>query len=169
MKKLTNFRRWMMKIQYAIIPDGPAGDAKRGALWQPYLKACGENFKMAMGAYIFNPAGLEVGDNVYIGFHSYLGQGDIILGDEVLIGNHVSITASNHLAKNGSYRFGGFKAEQVKVGQGTWIGAHASITAGVSIGQGNLIAAGCVVTKSIFEDGVIIGGIPGKIIKKGTE
>src|SRR5690606_7593637 len=120
-------------------------------------KSFGKNFKLGSQAYIFNPNGLEVGDNVYIGFNTYLGQGEIKLEDEVLIGNFVSITASNHLIKGNSFRFGGFRAEPIVVGKGTWIGAQSAITAGITIGNSCLIAAGSVVTKSV-NPGVVVGG-----------
>jgi maltose O-acetyltransferase len=163
MKKITSYRRLLMKIRMLFIPDGPDGDRLRGKIYEPYLKSYGDNFKVGSQAFIFNPNGLSVGNHVYVGFNSYLGQGEIELQDEVLIGNFVSITASNHLMKNGSFRFGGFKPEKIKIGKGTWIGAGVSITAGVSIGNSCLIASGAVVTKS-FNNGFVIGGLPAKII-----
>lgn len=168
MKKLTKKARLLIKWRMLFIADGPLGDRARGRLYEPYLKSYGENFKIGSQAFIFNPNGLSVGNHVYIGFNTYLGQGDIFLDDEVLIGNFVSITASNHLRKNSSFRFGGFEAKRIQIGVGTWIAAHSSITAGVTIGSGTLIAAGSVVTKS-FGDNLIIGGIPAKEINKITD
>lgn len=164
MRKMSKWRRLTLKWRALFIPDGPYGDRARGKLYEPYLKSYGCNFKLGSQAYIFNPNGLEVGNNVYIGFNSYLGQGDIELKDEVLIGNFVSITASNHLVKDGSFRFGGFHVEKVVIGKGSWLGSQTSITAGVQIGDGCLIASGAVVTKSFSKSGIIIGGVPAKVI-----
>ena len=163
MKKLSRGARLYIKIKSFFIVDGPDGDRARGKLYEPYLKGYGVNFKVGSQAFIYNPNGLSVGNHVYIGFGSYLGQGEIDLADEVLIGNFVSITASNHLIKNDSFRFGGYKAELITIGKGTWIGSQSSITAGVEIGCSCLIASGAVVTKS-FSDGLIIGGVPAKKI-----
>lgn len=163
MKKVTKFARLKIKWLMIFIPDGPVGDRTRGKLYEPYLKSFGKNFKIGSQAFIFNPNGLVVGHDVYIGFNSYLGNGEIILHDEVLIGNFVSLTASNHLIKNDSFRFGGYKAELIEIGKGTWIGAHSVITAGVVIGTSCLIAAGAVVTKS-FNDSLVVGGVPAKKI-----
>ena len=44
------------------------------------------------------------------------------------------------------------------------IGANSTILDGVKIGDNTVIAAGSVVTKS-FPKGVVIGGLPAKIIK----
>ena len=135
----------------------PYGDAARGKLIRPFLKKCGTNFKMASQAFIFNPGGLCVGDNVYLGFNSYLGQGEIVLEDEVLIGNGVSITASNHVKMNGSYRFGGFEPKKITIKKGAWIAANASILGGVTIGEGACVAAGAVVTKDIPAHATVVG------------
>jgi maltose O-acetyltransferase len=164
MKKMTKFWRLYLRFFSLFIPEGPLGDRKRGELYEPFLKKVGKNFKVASQAMIYNPNGLEVGDHVYIGFNSYLGQGEIWLDNEVLIGNFVSITASNHLRKENSYRFGGYEAKKICIGKGTWLGANSCILAGVAIGSGCLIAAGSVVTKN-FANNVIIGGVPAKIIK----
>jgi len=165
MRKMTKFWRYYIKFANFFIPDGSDGDAIRGKLYCPFLKKCGKNFKVATGAFIYNPNGLSVGDHVYIGFCTYLGQGEVWLGDEVLIGNFVSITASNHLKKDNSFRFGGYKAEKIIIGKGSWLGAHACILAGVQLGEGSLVAAGAVVTKSIVENNCLVGGVPAKKIK----
>jgi len=163
MKKLTKWRRFKMKWRMLFIPDGPYGDRARGKMYEPYLKAYGNNFKVGAQAFIFNPNGLSVGDNVYIGFNSYLGQGEVELASEVLIGNFVSITATNHLIKGDSFRFGGFSPSKIKIGYGTWIGAQSSIVAGVEIGSSCLVASGSVVTQNV-KDGIVVGGVPAKQI-----
>ena len=165
MKKLTAGGRLWIKLRMLFISDSPSGARARGKLYEPYLLSYGKNFKIAAQAFIYNPNKLRIGDNVYIGFNSYLGEGEITLQDEVLIGPFVSITASNHLAKNGSYRFGGFAEDPIVIGKGTWLAAHTCITAGVKLGDSCLVAAGAVVTKS-FPGGTIIGGIPAKVIGK---
>ena len=52
----------------------------------------------------------------------------------------------------------------VKIGNRVWIGAHAAILAGVTIGDNAVVAAGAVVTKDVPAN-VVVGGIPAKIIK----
>lgn len=164
MRKLSKFWRLYLKFRTAFIPSGPDGDLARGNLYLPFLPKKASNFKVATNAFIYNPNKLFIGNNVYIGFSSYIGNGEIHLEDEVLIGNFVSITATNHSKKKGSYRFGSLIKKPITIGKGTWIGAHACILAGVIIGKGSLIAAGAIVTKS-FPANTIIGGIPANIIK----
>jgi acetyltransferase-like isoleucine patch superfamily enzyme len=45
-----------------------------------------------------------------------------------------------------------------------WIGSKAIITAGVTIGDGAVVAAGAVVTKDI-PPFAIAGGVPAKVVK----
>lgn len=169
MKEFTKIKRLILTIRRNFITEGPNGDRKRGKLYEPYLKSCGKNFKLGTNAFIYNPNGMVVGNDVYIGFNSYIGQGKVFLDDEVLIGNFVSITPSNHLRKENSFRFGGYHAESIRIGKGTWIGAHACILASVEIGSGCLIAAGSVVTKTIKENNKLIAGVPARIIKNLDE
>lgn len=164
MKEITNDYRSLLKKEMLLIPDGPGGDRERGMLYEPFLRDFGENFKVATNSFIFNPNGLTVGDHVYIGFNSYIGQGNVFLDSEVLIGNFVSITASNHLIKGSSFRFGGYRLKDVKIGKGSWLGAHSSILAGVELKETTLVASGAIVTKSFYEKGLVLGGNPAKII-----
>ena len=163
---MTKFWRMYIKFRYVFIPDGPDGDAARGELYRPFMKACGINFKVYSQVFIYNPNILSVGDHVCLGFNSYIGSGaDVILEDEVTLGPFAVISSSSRLKKDGSYRFGGLEKKEVRIGYGTQIASHAIVTSGVTIGKGCVVAAGSVVTKSFLEDNLIIGGVPAKVLK----
>jgi maltose O-acetyltransferase len=155
------FYNILINIIKIFIPNDPSADKLRGILYKPLMKKCGKNFKVATGAYIYSPSKLSVGDNVYIGFSSYLGNGEIILEDEVLIGNFVSITPSNHSIKFGSFRFGKPEFKPIIIRRGSWLAAHSCVLAGVEIGAGSLIAAGAVVTHDVSEK-TIVTGVPAR-------
>ena len=53
----------------------------------------------------------------------------------------------------------------VTVGNDVWIGANVVIMNGVTIGDGSVIASGCIVTKDVAPYS-IVGGVPGKEIRK---
>jgi maltose O-acetyltransferase len=165
---LSNWKKnlsTLIRVFTEPLPTYGWGISCRGKLMTPLLKYCGKNLKLAPSVNIYNPSRLSVGHNVYIGFNTYIGDGDISLEDEVVIGPFCSITGGNHLFREGSVRFGGYAYHQVKIGAGSWLGSHVSILAGVTIGKGCLIASGAVVTKDV-PDGIIAGGVPAKIIKE---
>jgi maltose O-acetyltransferase len=56
----------------------------------------------------------------------------------------------------------------IRVGTGCWIASGAIIIGGVTIGDNCLVATGAVVTKSC-PSGVILGGVPAKIIGRVEE
>lgn len=50
------------------------------------------------------------------------------------------------------------------IGRNVWIGSHATILSGVSIGDNAVVAAGAVVTKDV-EANTIVAGVPAKFRK----
>ena len=53
---------------------------------------------------------------------------------------------------------------KIQIGDDVWIGAHATVLPGVTIGTGSVIAAGAVVTSNIPEY-AIAAGVPA-VVKK---
>lgn len=60
--------------------------------------------------------------------------------------------------------FAGRDRKKTIIGDDVWVGAYSIIMAGVTIGDGAIVAAGSVVTKNI-EPYTIVGGCPAKLIK----
>jgi tetrahydrodipicolinate N-succinyltransferase len=52
----------------------------------------------------------------------------------------------------------------VTIRQGAYVGACVTILQGVEIGEQSILAAGAVVTKSV-PSGVLVGGVPAKVLK----
>ena len=89
-------------------------------------------------------------------------QGGITLGDRVLVGHNVVFATLNHgLAPE---RRGELHPAAILVEEDVWIGAHATILGGVTIGAGAIVAAGAVVTKDVPPRSVV-AGTPAKVIK----
>lgn len=57
-------------------------------------------------------------------------------------------------------------AKNILIGNHVWIAAHCIILKGVNIHNNSVIATGSIVTKSILDENVIIGGNPAQVIKK---
>ncbi len=111
--------------------------------------------------------GLRLGDNSSIGAFSHIGcQGEVEIGDFVIMGPYVKIFSENHnIAKSDiPFKLQGETRQKVTIGDNCWIGSGTIILAGVTIGCGVVIAAGSVVTKN-FGDNVVVGGVPAKVLK----
>ena len=122
----------------------------------------GKNSVIYRRVELLFPKGLEIRDNVQIGWFTCLdARGGIKIGNNVNISSYVKIITGSHDVDTSDYK-ATFKP--VEIGDRCWIGTGAMILQGVSIGEGAVIAAGAVVTKDIppFE---VWGGVPAKYIK----
>lgn len=115
----------------------------------PFYTECGINIKLGKNVFI----------NSGCCFQDHAG---IEIGDGTLIGHQVVIATINH-AQDPLSRADMFP-KPVKIGKNVWIGAHATILPGVTIGDNAIIAAGAVVTKDV-EKNAVAGGVPAKKIK----
>jgi len=90
----------------------------------------------------------------------------ICIGDNALIGPGVQLHATNHGYKlnAGPMTYQERVEKDINIGNDVWIGGNSVITAGVSLADGIIVAAGSVVTKSFYEKNIIIGGVPAKLI-----
>lgn len=53
----------------------------------------------------------------------------------------------------------------IVLGKNVWVGSHATILKGVTIGDGSVVAAGAVVTKDV-PPMTVVGGVPARVIRK---
>jgi len=103
---------------------------------------------------------------VYIGPDCRVGP-KVTIGAYSMIGPGVSFTGDDHL-----YNISGVpiifsgrpKLRETVIGKDVWIGMNSIVMSGVTIGNGAIIAAGCVVNKDVGECHVV-GGMPNKIIR----
>lgn len=148
--------------RYILMTNRPEDNRRRGDIIRPHCKSCGENLQLAPGATVPFPAGLAIGDDVFIGLWSYIGVGQITLEDRVMIGPHCSVTAGDHVFDPARDDFkSGSDRQPIVIGHGTWLASGVVVTAGVRVGRANLLAAGAVVTKDT-PDYAIMAGIPAR-------
>lgn len=90
----------------------------------------------------------------------------IIIGEDTLIGNNVTIMDHNaHGIKPKERRTSCGSSERIIIGKNVWIGNNVTILKGTTIGDNSIIGVGSIV-KGEFPENVIISGNPAKIIKK---
>lgn len=138
-----------------------------------------KSFKDNSGVYIGK--GSIIANNTFINDGTRIngkiiikGQGNTKIGKYCAIGDGVKIISSNHdsnvvnlqyaLQKKILKTTSASSKKDVTIGHNVWIGDNAMFLAGVTIGNGSIIAAGSVVTKNVPAY-TIYGGIPAKFLK----
>ena len=112
---------------------------------------------------------IEVGDYFFANHNLIITDGaKVTFGDHVFIAPNCTFTTATHALDPEMRKEGIEVALPIKVGNNVWIGTGAIILAGVEIGDGSIVGAGSVVTKSIPSN-VIAYGNPCKVIRKLTE
>lgn len=119
-------------------------------LFPPFHTNCGKN--ITVGKRVFINTGCHFQD-----------PGGITLGDGTLLGNNVVLTTMNH----------DFDPEKrpttypapIVIGKNVWLGSSVTVVPGVEIGDGAIVAAGSVVTKSVPAN-TIVAGVPAQVIRK---
>lgn len=103
--------------------------------------------------------GLWVGEGSYIGPNAVLGiGGPIRIGAGVQIGAGFTVSAESHEADpDGSFVSGHVSRRGVRVGDRCWIGNNVAVLDGVEIGEGCVIGAGSVVTRSLPAFSLAVG------------
>lgn len=146
------------------LPENRVTLQLRGVLARPFIGDCGRNLQIGVGVSLLNAYNLHLGNDVYVAKGAWLNaMGGLYIENEVVLGPYVVVSTLQHGFKNGSVRFGGSTAAPVRIGEGTWVAAHASIKCGVTVGQGCIIAANTAVTSDIPRVSVA-GGVPARVI-----
>lgn len=108
---------------------------------------------------------LKIGDGTFVNYNVWFNTaGGISIGSNCNIAYKVTFVTSTHEIGSCERRAGESISKGIEVGDGTWIGANATILPGVKIGKGCVIAAGAVVTKDC-EENCMYAGVPASKIK----
>lgn len=103
---------------------------------------------------------LKIEDSSFCNYRCFFDMSnDITIGKNCSVAFGVTFVTSTHMIGPSEKRAMGGANSPIIVGNGCWIGANVVILPGVTIGQGCVIAAGAVVTKSTQPDG-LYAGIP---------
>lgn len=121
------------------------------------LGACGSNVSLQFPICVAHPERVHLGNDVSIAaFVHVWGLGGVHVGDRVMIASHVALTTITHDPASGAM-WQTVDARPVRVGDDAWIGAHAVILPGITIGRGAVVGAGSVVTADVPDYAVVLG------------
>lgn len=163
------FKKFWLRILGMRIGDGTSLQTIR-VNW-PHQVSIGDNCRLETGISfkhdgIWSPGPIiKINDNVFLGenceFNITIG---IDIGNNCLIASGCRFIDHNHSTAMGTLiRKQLSKGAAITIGDDVWIGCNAVILKGVEIGNGAVVAAGSVVTKSV-PCCEIWGGVPAKKI-----
>ena len=151
----------------AVLTQGHHGPAEIRHLFSVLTgQTVEESFSLSPPFYTDCGKNIHVGKDVFInsGCH-FQDQGGIYIGDGTLIGHSVVLATINHEAEP-TIR-ASMHTKPIVLGKNVWVGSHATILPGVTVGDGAIVAAGAVVTKDV-PPGTVVGGGPAKVIKNSV-
>ncbi len=168
----------------------PARSHGSGEFLPEQLASLGSGVVFEPGVLVFHPGTISIGDNVYIGHNTilkgyhrntmqigrdtWIGQGyflhsagGITIGNAVGVGPMVKILTSQHAGDDLGLPVLYTKLDfaPVVIEEGADIGVGSILLPGVRIGEGAIVGAGAVVTRSIPAY-TIAAGVPAKVIRK---
>ncbi len=172
---------------FGWLPGGP-GTVLRRLAYTPLFRSTGP-FRSGVGVAIQGFRNIRMGRGCGLNRHSslYAARGEIILGDNVFLGDFSSINANDASIRIGSnvaigpmtiiqganHRFDrldipiteqGHIESTVVIEDDVWISAHVTILPGSHIRSGAVVGAGAVVRGEV-PPLAVVGGVPAKILK----
>ncbi len=125
--------------------------------------------KVTLNRYAYvqgGDGGVRLGDRVEINNFSIVnGTGGVDIGDDTLVGPGVRIISYQHrFAHGATIRSQPAEALPIRIGRDVWLGANCVILAGVTIGDGAVVAAGALVREDVPPNAVV-AGVPARLKK----
>jgi len=161
-------RALMARLLIAPLPRG-AASRLRARLLRLSGMAIGDGTLLLSGFSLIGSRGSW--RNLVIGRQCFINDGCVFdaaglieIGDEVNLGQGVLITTSSHVIGTPDRRAGRLTPKPVRIEAGAWLASRAVILPGVTVGEGAIVAAGAVVTRSVAPN-TLVGGVPARVIR----
>lgn len=118
-----------------------------------------------------DPSGITIGDGCYINrrctFFADWGC-TITLGCNVWLGPEVMLWTGTHEVGPSAQRCGDGLMQPITIGDGCWLGARATVLAGVTVGSGGIVGAAALVNKDVPPNSVA-AGVPARVLRRIPE
>jgi galactoside O-acetyltransferase len=145
----------------------PSETQKKQEYMKEVFAECGEDCFIESPLYAsWGGKNVHFGRGIYANFNlTLIDDGNIYIGNRVLIGPNVVIATANHPLNPDLRRYEFQYNRDVHIGDNAWIGAGAIILPGVNIGKNSVIGAGSVVTRDIPENVLAVGN-PCRVVRE---
>lgn len=114
-----------------------------------------------------DPSGITLGDGCYINrrctFFADWGCA-ITLGENVWLGPEVMLWTGTHEIGPPARRCGAAAMRPIVIEGGCWLGARATVLAGVTLGAGSVVGAAALVTRDVLPN-CLVAGVPAKVLR----
>ena len=135
-------------------------------------QASGSVVTFGHGCRLYRQVGIFLEDpsaRVRIGSWTFINRRtEIVSKDSVWIGDNCAISWDVLITDTDGHECGdGPTTAPVRICDGAWIGARAAILKGVTVGEGAIVAAGAIVTRSV-PPATLVAGNPARVIRTGV-
>lgn len=165
-EELEKERERCKELLYDFNHSRPSEVKKRQQLLNEVLGEAGEEL------WVEPPLRMAYGSKTHIGNYTYINfnlvvvdDGEVWIGDHVMIAPNVTITATGHPAAPKLREKGMQFSIPVRIGNNVWIGSGAIILPGVTVGDNAIIGAGSIVTKDIPANVIAVGN-PCRVLRE---
>jgi putative colanic acid biosynthesis acetyltransferase WcaF len=143
LKQVAWFVLGIPLLRCPVIPSS----AFRRALLQLFGARIGRGAVLKPGIRVKYPWNLTTGDNCWIGEDAWIDNlTEVTLGNNVCISQGAYLCTGNHDWADPAF---GLIVRPIRIDDGAWVGARASLTPGVVINEGAVVAFGAVVMKNV--------------------
>lgn len=131
----------------------------------------GRDCQVAPGAIV--QGNVRLGDDcsiqayaVLVGYPGTDRSGAIVIGNSVRIAPHAMMVAADHVFDNPDRPIHGqgLRPAPIVIEDDVWVAGRVTVTAGVTVGRGSVLAAGAVVTRDIPPYS-LAAGVPARVIR----
>lgn len=175
-ENLTRPRRFLRLVLGVLDPRAWLHMAKMANYYnythvQPLRQmTLGQEVRISPDASFANAERIRVGNRVNIGSRCHIwagpGTATITIGDDVLFGPEVMMTAATYLFNEGSpISQQPMREADIVIGKDVWLATRAIILPGARIGDGAIIGAGAVVKGEVLP-GQIVAGSPARPVSQ---
>ncbi|WP_394549161.1 sugar O-acetyltransferase [Priestia aryabhattai] len=156
-----------LELLYIFNHSRPSEQAVRSNILKQLFSEIGEDCYIEPPLHAnWGGKNVHFGNSVYANFNlTLVDDCDIFVGDNVMFGPNVTISAGTHPIHPNLRRKKAQYNVPIYIQDNVWIGAQSVVLPGVHIGENTVIGAGSVVTKSIPANVVAVGN-PCRVIRE---